>query len=181
MKKVGRPTGLIAYDTDENVVLRWMKQKAAPFRPFRPRIVVYAAVFALTAGVMTLGLATRSSLDLSILKDRGVSFVRTSSGEIRNAYTLKLVNKQRGERELLLLVDGLPGASLEVIGQDATAGETRLVAAPDGVDRYRLLVTAPQSAIGANGSGEVRFTVKDPASGERAVVSATFAGPEPPP
>ena len=54
MKKVGRPTGLIAYDTDENVVLRWSKQKPAPFRPLRPRILVYAAAFALTAGVMAV-------------------------------------------------------------------------------------------------------------------------------
>jgi cytochrome c oxidase accessory protein FixG len=174
MKKVGRPTGLIAYDTDENVVLRWIKQKPAPFRAFRPRILVYAGTFVLIAGLMTAGLATRSSLDLAVLKDRGAAFVRTQEGDIRNAYTLKLVNKARSERELSLSIEGLPGAALEVIGQDTAGASAVLIAEPDGVERYRLLVTAPEtSAIGA---GEVRFVLED-SKGERSEVVAPFSGP----
>jgi polyferredoxin len=123
---------------------------------------------------MTAGLVTRSSLDLAVLKDRGAPYVRTLDGQIRNAYTLKLVNKARSERELSLSIEGLPGASLEVIGQDATGATARLVAEPDGVERYRLLVTAPEDS--ASGDGEVRFVLEG-IPGERVEVAAPFSGP----
>jgi cytochrome c oxidase accessory protein FixG len=173
MKKVGRPTGLIAYDTDENVLRRWMKQAPARFRPMRPRILVYAAALIVTAGIMTVGLVTRSDLEVSVLKDRALPFVRLSSGDIRNAYTLKLVNKTRAERDLTLRVEGLPGAILEVVGE---AGETTISADADSVDRYRVLVTAESSSVG-NGGTDVTFILSD-AAGKRTTASARFSGPE---
>jgi cytochrome c oxidase accessory protein FixG len=176
MKKIGRPTGLIAYDTDENVVARWMKKKPASFRPFRPRILVYAAALVVTAGAMTFGLLTRTDLELAVQKDRAVPYVRLSSGDIRNAYTLKLVNKQRDERQLSLRIEGLPGGVLEVIGHEVTGGTAQVTAEPDGVDRYRLLVTAPATSVGAGGGTPLRFVLEDD-DGKRAAVSALFSGP----
>ena len=177
MKKVGRPTGLIAYDTDENVVLRWMKKKAAPFRPLRPRILVYAAALVVTGGIMTIGLLTRTDLDLTVEKDRAVPYVQLSSGDIRNAYTLKLVNKQRSERLLNLRIEGLPDGILEVIGHDATTGAAQVTAAPDGVDRYRLLVTAPASSVEPDGGTALRFVLEDSDGSKSASISALFSGP----
>ncbi len=175
MKKIGRPTGLIAYDTDENVVARWMKKKPAPFRSFRPRILVYAAAMAVTAGAMAFGLLTRTDLELAVQKDRALPYVRLSTGEIRNAYTLKLVNKQRDERRLSLRIEGLPGGVLEVIGHDVTGDVAQVTAEPDGVDRYRLLVTAPASAVQEGGT-PLRFVLEDE-HGKHAAVSALFSGP----
>jgi len=178
MKKIDRPTGLIAYDTDENVVLRWMKQKAAPFRPIRPRTALYAGVLAVTAALMTFGLATRASLDLSALKDRALPYVQLSSGEIRNTYTLKVVNKSRVRRDLALRVEGLEGASIEVIGEGAGGEAAHITAEPDGVDRYRLLVTAPAGAVGADGVSEIRIILEDANTDDFAAASTQFAGPE---
>lgn len=175
MKKVGRPTGLIAYDTDENVVARWMKKKAAPFRPFRPRILVYGAALVVTAGAMTLGLLSRTDLELAVQKDRAVPYVRLSTGDIRNAYTLKVVNKLRDQRDLSLRIEGLPGGMLEVIGHEVTSDVARVTAEPDGVDRYRLLVTAPPSSVHEGGT-PLRFVLEGD-DGKRASVSALFIGP----
>jgi cytochrome c oxidase accessory protein FixG len=175
MKKIGRPTGLIAYDTDENVVARWMKKKAAHFSPFRPRILVYAAALVVTASAMTLGLLTRTDLELAVQKDRAVPYVRLSTGEIRNAYTLKLVNKLRDQRQLSLRIEGLPDGVLEVIGHEVTGDAAQVTAEPDGVDRYRLLVTAPASSVHAGGT-PLRFVLESD-DGKRAAVSALFTGP----
>jgi polyferredoxin len=153
-----------------------MKKKPASFRPFRPRILVYAAALVVTAGAMAFGLLTRTDLELAVQKDRAVPYVRLSTGDIRNAYTLKLVNKQRDERQLSLRIEGLPGGVLEVIGHEVTGGTAQVTAEPDGVDRYRLLVTAPATSVGAGGGTPLRFVLEDD-DGKRAAVSALFSGP----
>jgi cytochrome c oxidase accessory protein FixG len=174
MKKVGRPTSLIAYDTDENVLLRWMKRPAAKFRVFRPRIILYAAVFAITAAVMVAGLLFRSTLEASIVKDRALPFVQLQSGEIRNTYTLKLVNKSSARRDLVLTVDGLAGAHVEVVGGERNDGH--VTAQPEGVDRYRIFITAPAGGSVASNL-PIRLIATD-AGGSRASAEARFSSPE---
>ncbi len=176
MKKVGRPAGLIAYDTDENEALRHAGKPSKPFRPLRSRTVLYAGVFALTGSIMVFGLATRSSIELSALKDRALPFVRLASGDIRNAYTIKVVNKQHVQRDVALSVEGLPGATFELIGAGDNAMANHLVAEPDAVDTYRLLVTAPASAL-ASDTTSINVTLSD--AGETlATASTRFLGPE---
>lgn len=176
MKKVGRPTGLIAYDTDENEALRHAGKPPKPFRPLRPRTVLYAGVFALTGSIMVFGLATRSSIELSALKDRALPFVTLASGDIRNAYTIKVVNKQHVQRDVALSVEGLPGATFELIGAGDNAIAHHLVAEPDAVDTYRLLVTAPASALTSN-TASINVVLSD--AGETlATASTRFLGPE---
>jgi len=175
MTKIGRPTSLIAYDTDENVLRRWMKQAAAPFRPFRSRTVLYAVVFAITGSLMAYGLLTRTTIELSALKDRTLPFVHLASGEIRNTYTLKVVNKSRDLRDLALAVEGLAGARFEIIGEGASASPTHITARPDAVDRYRLLVTAPAGSMTAT-TTDIRLILSD---GNASAVAVTrFQGPE---
>ena len=76
-----------------------------------------------------------------------------------------------------LKIEGLAGAALEVIGQDAATGAVELVAEPDGVERYRLLVTAPASSTTVTGETAIRFVVEG-ADGESATAAAPFSGPE---
>ena len=42
---------------------------------------------------MTVALAMRSSIGLSVLHDRAPLFVRLPDGDLRNGYTVKIVNK----------------------------------------------------------------------------------------
>lgn len=178
MRKVDRPTGLIAYDTDENVIRRWAKQATARFNPFRARVVLYAVVMLIVGGVMTFGLMTRSTLELGALKDRSPPFVRLSNGDIRNGYTLKIANKQRDDRELLLAVEGLPGARVELVGQDD--GDLGFTVGPDHVERRRVLVIAPHGE-NMDARTTIRFVLTDAdgaARPERAKTTAVFSAPE---
>lgn len=176
MKKIGRPTALIAYDTDENVLRRWKGFPARNFSPFRPRIIVYALVFAMTAALMAFGLTTRSDIEVSVLKDRSLPFVQLANGDVRNGYTLKIVNKQRRHRSFDVQIEGLPGANVEIIGEGGDARHPVVSAGPDGVERYRVLLTAPSSALkGAN--SDIRVMLSE--SGKTvATTAATFLEPE---
>lgn len=176
MTKVGRPSGLVAYDTDENEGLRHAGRPSKPFQPLRSRTVLYAIVLAVTATIMAFGLSTRSSMEVSALKDRALPFVQLSSGDIRNAYTLKVVNKQHTQRKVTLMIEGLPGATFELIGAGDHAGPGSLVAEPDAVDTYRLLVTAPAASL-LHHTADIRFVLSD-AGKPLAVTSTHFLGPE---
>jgi len=94
MTKVGRPTGLIAYDTDINIA-RHAEGKPPIYRLVRPRTLVYAGLIVLVATVMLYTLLTRHALDISVRHDRNPLFVTLSDGSIRNAHTVHLLNKRR--------------------------------------------------------------------------------------
>ena len=69
MTKLGRATGLIAYDTDLNIKQR-IEGKKAFYKLVRMRTVLYAAIIAVVGGIMIYTLATRDSEGISIIHDR---------------------------------------------------------------------------------------------------------------
>jgi cytochrome c oxidase accessory protein FixG len=105
MVKVGRPKGLIAYDTDLNVERR-KKGETARFQFIRSRTILYAAVLSVIAALMLVGLSARSDIDFNVLRDRNPNFVTLADGRIRNGYTLKIVNKGTAARTFSLRVSG---------------------------------------------------------------------------
>jgi cytochrome c oxidase accessory protein FixG len=84
MKKLGRPTRLIAYDTDMNVKRR-LEGKPPIIKLVRTRTILYAAMIAVAGGIMVYTLATRDSEGISVIHDRNPMFVRLSDGSLRNA------------------------------------------------------------------------------------------------
>ena len=55
--------------------------------------MIYVSALLLAVGVMTVALAMRATLGLSVLHDRAPLFVRLPDGDLRNGYTVKIVNK----------------------------------------------------------------------------------------
>jgi cytochrome c oxidase accessory protein FixG len=147
MVKIGRPTGLIAFDTDAAVAAR-SKGQPARYRFVRPRTAYYAVALALVAGLMTWGLMNRSTLTLHALRDRNPTFVRLHDGAIRNAYTLKIANRSFEPMPVEITFSGVPGATLRAPGEPAGAA-LRVTAPPNEVEAVRVFVTAPPQAITA--------------------------------
>jgi cytochrome c oxidase accessory protein FixG len=175
MAKIGRPARLIAYDTDLNIERR---QKGMPqrFDIVRMRTVLYAAVIAIVGTVMLYALATRHAEAISVIHDRNPVFVRMSDGGIRNAYTVRIINKRLEVREFTLTVDGLPDADVEVIGAAPRADrEIRLEVGPDQTREFRVLVTKHGSVPP---STPVVFKLLDAATGETAQAADHFRGPQ---
>jgi cytochrome c oxidase accessory protein FixG len=171
MAKLGRPAGLIGYDTEANRRSR-AAGKGRVSHVVRPRTVLYAALVAGIGGFMLYSLATRSFMGLSVLHDRNPLFVTLSDGSIRNGYTVRLSNKRLGERHYALAVEGLPGARVEVVG--GLAGD--LPVPSNATQEFRVLVFAPPGA-GPTASVPLTFRIADAATGETARARDSFKAP----
>jgi cytochrome c oxidase accessory protein FixG len=170
MDKVGRPLGLIRWDTLARQQSREQGKPLVAWKPVRPRTLLYAALLAVVAIVMATAFFLRGDADLSAQRDRSPNFVRLSNGDIRNAYTVKISNKLQQERRFVLELRGLPGAMLT-----AANATQPLVVHPDSVGSFRVLVTVP-AASSAAGSQPIEFVVRDEAGLETAVHESVFIG-----
>lgn len=178
MHKVGRPTGLIAYDTHVNVERR-KRGEAARIRLIRPRTILYVVLILVVGGIMLVQLLSRSTIDLNVIRDRSPPFVRLADGSVRNDYTLKLINMAPVTRHVAIEVTGLDGGRIVAQGhpldeRGRVLAETR----PDSVANVRVHVIAPGGT--SAGSHRLRFHVSDTESGETAdSASAFLAGDAP--
>ena len=165
MKKVGRPTGLITYETDDNVD-RFERGEKPRYRFFRARTMVYGVAFVLVAAVMLAGLVTRTTLELNSQRDRNPNYVILSDGSVRNGYTLKVVNKANEPRVMDLAVEGDPSIQVRVLGAPED-DPMRLDIDADRTRDFVLYLTLPADAI-EGPREELRFRVTDRSTGETA-------------
>lgn len=178
MRKVGRPIGLIAYDTRDNVERR-QRGEAAHLRLMRPRTILYAALMLLVGALMLTGLMTRATLDLNVIRDRSPPFVRLADGGVRNDYALKLINMAPRARRVAISVAGLPGLHLIANGHAVEPDGTIIaVASADAVANVRIHVAAPADTPA--GSHRIQFHIVDQASGESAESASAFLTGGPP-
>ena len=145
MLKVGRPTGLIAYDTDAAVAAR-EAGKPAVYRLVRARTIYYAGALAIVSGVMLYGLTHRSPVDLHVVRDRNPMFVRLHDGSIRNGFTLEVSNRTLLPQTYRITFAGPAGAQLKTPGTPAAPGGLTVAVDPDAVRAVRILVSAPAGA-----------------------------------
>ncbi len=172
MAKVGRPLRLIGYDTDKNLARRKAGEKPK-VRLVRPRTIIYAAALSLVGGLMAYSLATRATLQVNVLRDRTPPFVRLSDGSIRNAFTVKIVNRENSTRALTLSVDSQTPVALSAIGEEFQGGAATVSADADGVRSVRVFVTAPPRSS-SSATFPIAISVLDPATGEAARRETTF-------
>jgi len=162
MGKVGRPLGLIAYDTDENVQRR-MRGEQPRYRFVRARTLFYAVALAIVATITLGALVARASMDVTVQRDRNPNYVRLSDGDVRNAYTVKALNKSHEARRFALEVDSQEPLTVTVLGEDDMTFEVE----PDRTRDYRVFVTIPAAEIDA-ASEPLVFRLTDLESGESA-------------
>ncbi|MCA0303675.1 MAG: cytochrome c oxidase accessory protein CcoG [Proteobacteria bacterium] len=172
MEKVGRPQGLIRWDTLADQMALEKGEPGAKWKPIRPRTILYAALLVVVSLVVLVAFVMRTQTELTVQRDRSPNFVRLSNGDVRNAYTVKVLNKLQSEQRFQLSIEGLPGASLGYV----TNQPDGLVVHPDAVGTYRVLVTVPADKAPA-GSQSVRFAVRDPSGRISASHEAVFVGP----
>jgi len=158
MVKMGRPKGLIAYDTDHAVVSR-VAQKAVVYKPVRPRTIYYTVALTLVGAIMLWGFLQRTPVDLNVLRDRNPTFIRLHDGSIRNAYTLKITNRSFEPQTFEVGFTGLKGVVLKTPGASASADRLTVLVQPDEVRAMRVFVSAPKGALPAT-SMPVVFSIR---------------------
>ncbi|WP_164002650.1 cytochrome c oxidase accessory protein CcoG [Pyxidicoccus caerfyrddinensis] len=160
MDKVGRPRGLIRYDSLNGL-------DGQPRRVLRPRLVLYGALMVAAFTGLTLSLVQRVPFEANLLRFQGTPYL-IEEGTVRNQFELHLVNKNPGETTFTIRVDS-PVPAQVVVPQ----AEVKLASLESF--RVPLFITVQRERV----SGPFVFTVevKDSASGEVKRMEARFLGP----
>ncbi len=184
MEKIGKPRGLIAYASVkayDDMASGKMKQADFGWRNFiRPRTIVYLTVWMLIAAGLVLHLATRDRLQINVIHDRNPMFVRLSTGEIRNAYTVRVLNMQLEPRQFRIRMEGLPEGKMRILGLDKPpAREFTFDVKGNKARALRVFVMVPGSKV--SGRQEFGFAIealdKDGKPTETATNKAVFEAP----
>jgi polyferredoxin len=127
--------------------------------------------------VMMYTLATRRHETVSVLHDRNPVFVRLSDGAVRNAYTIRILNKNLETQSFILKISGLAEADVAVIGNDARRGSDPVIdVGPDQSREVRVLVTTHQ-ALDPDASIPLTFTIIPDGGGASTSAADHFLGP----
>ena len=138
--------------------------------------MLYAAIIAVAGGIMIFTLATREGEGISVMHDRNPMFVRLSDGSVRNAYTIRIVNKQLKKREFALGFNGLPATLVSFVGvAPREDGELWIDVGPDQTRELRVVVT--DYGLPPPPSTRVVFRLTDIATGQQATAYDHFFAP----
>jgi cytochrome c oxidase accessory protein FixG len=163
MTKVGRPRGLVRYDSQNGLTGRAK-------RLLRPRLYVYTALGALGLGVATFALSGRSDFEANMLRAVGAPY--TLDGDVvRNSLRIHLVNKRSATTTFTLVPEPAPGASFFLPLQQVTL-------APLGYADAPVMVSVPRERFA--GEFQVRVTVRPSGAPGDRVATAKFLGPSVP-
>ncbi len=176
MKKVDRPTRLIAYDTDVNVARR-MAGQPTKFKLLRARTVFYAAVIVVVGAVMLATLIGRQDMSVNAMHDRNPMFVTTADGSIRNALTAHIINRESAPRRFTIEVERPAGAEISVVGvETAGSGAPVIETGPDQIRELRVLV-ALRPGANPPASQPLVLKITDVATGKSARATDNFFAP----
>jgi len=174
MDKIGRPKGLIAYDTVAKQEAQ-AKGEHEAHKFVRARTLLYAGVMAVVGAVMLAVWFNRTTLEINVLRDRNPPFVRLSDGGVRNGYTVKILNKLHEPRIYTLRPDGIPGATMRILGLEDQV-EPKISVATDALRELRVLVTVPAASLGAlkGTSHDFAVVVRDEGTGSESRRTTSF-------
>ena len=107
MDRVGRPKGLIRYESEENIAHNKKTR-------FNWRIAAYSFVLLLLTSALVIMLITRDDVDARVLRAAGQMFQSLPDGRVANLYNIKLVNKTRKEIPVTMRLENIKG-EIEIV------------------------------------------------------------------
>ena len=147
MYKLNRPKGLIDFESWRNIERGRSGLNSQRFRLFRPMTIgVALGIFALLAVIGAL-VGTRTMGEVFADHERSPLATRLSDGRVRNAYTLRIINKEARSQRFNLSAYGPEGElTLAVMGQQPVVVDANATA------HIRVTLTAPSGF-----EGDVKF------------------------
>ncbi|TAE47240.1 MAG: cytochrome c oxidase accessory protein CcoG [Bacteroidetes bacterium] len=161
MDKVGKARGLVRIASHTGI------ETKTPFK-VTPRIIAYSAVLLLLATVLVTLLASRSSIETTILRAPGTLFQTQEEGWISNMYTYEIVNKTMESYPIEVRVADPEGGRVRIVGQ-------QMVVPPQELAKGVFFLDLPkEKALGQK--HKIQFEIW---SGDKKLeeVSTNFLGP----
>jgi len=153
MDKLEYPRGLIRYST-ENAMKNALDGSTILKRAFRPRTLVYSAVFLGLSAATAWSLLTRVPLKVDIVRDRGTLAREADDGGIENLFHLQLINASEAPRSYSVRVEGLDGIRLV---REATIS----VAGAASASAMVSVQVGAEVAQNRHGAQPIRFLIED--------------------
>lgn len=162
MIKIGKPTGLIRYDSLNGL------ETGKRNRIVRPRLFLYGLILLVASGLLAWQTMARLPYEANLLRVRGLPYV-VENGTIRNQFELHLVSKSPDEKWLGVTVDA--PVPIEVTMPTQNDG-VKLAPTAD----FRLPIFATVQREDWKGAFDLVVTVRDGQDSQK-VVKARFLGP----
>ncbi|UOD51214.1 cytochrome c oxidase accessory protein CcoG [Orrella daihaiensis] len=157
MEKVNYPKGLIRY-TSERGIEENLSDTQVRKRLLRPRVLIYSTLMVIIIAVFLGSLATRETLRVDIIRDRGALGREVPGGLIENVYRLQILNASEESLRLSISAEGLPGLNvLSGGGGKQSAIDIRVPAAANLL--LPVVVQAPYDA-GETGAHPITFVTE---------------------
>ncbi|MEM6340163.1 MAG: cytochrome c oxidase accessory protein CcoG [Pseudomonadota bacterium] len=175
MAKIGKPRGLIDYMalTDEVAERAGNPPKSVWRHVFRPRTMLYTALWSGVGLALLFALFIRSDVEISVAPVRNPTFVTLSDGSIRNTYDVRVRNKDFEARTMRLSLRGDPALRLQLEG---SAYEAVAVPANETL-LQRVYVIAPAGSNAARAdTTDLRIWVEALGGGDRSYRDTSFNG-----
>jgi cytochrome c oxidase accessory protein FixG len=177
MERTGHPKWLITWDTLADQAAK-SEGRQTTLHLLRPRTLIYISALVIAVSLMTVALLTRATLGLSVLHDRAPLFVRQPDGNIRNGYTVKIVNKDVSPVLYEVRTDGLDGALLAEADEGlGPASRLGVMVGADTVGTFRITVAGQPGHL-TSGSQGIDFILRNTDTDERTVYHSLFMGPQ---
>jgi len=164
MGKVGYPSGLIRYTTQNQI-------DGKPTRVLRARVWVYGGLLLTFLIGWMYGVTHRGHVLAEVLRDRNAMYSQSSDGHIENSYTIKLVNKDQQTRHFTIDLGSseLPDVTLRDGPRVIQADSGEVVSVP-------VTVRASSETTGRHG---VQFKVRGIDVDASTTIDSSFFGPLP--
>lgn len=156
MNKLEYPTGLIRY-ASERALQEKLTTKDVRRHVLRPRVFIYSVLMLILVSVFIGALATRTTLRVDVIRDRGMLGREVAGGLIENVYRLQMLNASEDPLHLALSVEGAPGLVLKIV--DGTMSSTALEMASASNRIVAVVVRAPAGSM-APGPHPITFVTK---------------------
>lgn len=170
MEKMHYPKGLIRY-TSERAIEEGLTDQQVRKRLVRPRIIIYTTLMILIVAIFFGSLATRTTLRVDVIRDRGALGREVPGGLVENVYRVQIINSSENVLKMTLEAQGIDGLRVGVGRQghdDAMAIEV------PASSNYMLpiVVQAPYDGSKESGSYPIEFvTHAQPADNPDAAVT----------
>ena len=111
MDKMDYPKGLIRY-TSGSAITEGLTQSQVRRRLFRPRVIAYTLLLLVIGIGLVVSVATRSTLRVDVIRDRGALGREVAGGLVENVYRLQVINTSEFPLTLKLDASGVPGIAI---------------------------------------------------------------------
>lgn len=143
MDKIGRPRGLIRYDSENSV-----EHKAQHL--LRPRVVVYPLILLLVFIGFIAVLKTKSQANVWIGRESGLPFYTLPSGEITNQLRTRITNRDATPTDFTISI-------VEPEGVKLNGGPTTFTVEPGKEGSQKFVVVAQPDAFTAS---QIHITIR---------------------